>query len=38
MEFKLMLLKARLHTLEGRSTECGAIIKKLKRQIRQLEA
>jgi len=38
MAIKLILLKARLQTLEGRNTECGAIIKKLKRQIRQLEA
>ena len=38
MEIKLILLKARLSTLEGRGTECEAIIKKLKRQIRKLEA
>lgn len=38
MELKLILMKARLQTLEGRNTECGAIIKKLKRQIRKLEA
>lgn len=38
MELKLMLMKARLATLKGRNTECGAIIKKLERQIRQLEA
>lgn len=38
MELKLVLLKSRLHTLEGRNTECGAIISKLKRQIRKLEA
>jgi hypothetical protein len=38
METKLILLKARLQTLEGRNTECGAIINKIKRQIRKLEA
>ena len=38
MELKLILMKARLRTLEGGNTECGAIIGKLKRQIRKLEA
>lgn len=38
MLLKLNLLKARLHTLEGRNTECEAIRKKLRRQIRNLEA
>lgn len=38
MELKLILLKARLQTLEGRGTECGAIKRKLKRQIRNIEA
>jgi hypothetical protein len=38
MEMKLVLMQARLQTLEGRSTECGAIRKKLIRQIRNLKA
>ena len=38
MDTKLILMKARLQTLEGRNTECGAIRKKLVRQIRNLEA
>ena len=38
MEMKLILMKARLQTLEGRNTECEAIRKKLRRQIRNLEA
>lgn len=38
MLLKLSLLKARLHTLEGRNTECEAIRKKLRRQIRNLES
>ena len=38
MEMKLILMEARLHTLEGRNTECGAIRKKLIRQIRNLKA
>ena len=38
MEMKLILMQARLQTLEGRSTECGAIRKKLVRQIRNLKA
>ena len=38
MEKKLILMKARLQTLEGRTTECGAIRKKLIRQIRNLKA
>ena len=38
MKNKLILLKARLSTLEGRNTECGAIKRKLQRQIRKLEA
>ena len=37
MALKLGLLKARLHTLEGRNTECDSIRKKLRRQIRNLE-
>ena len=38
MEMKLILMEARLQTLEGRNTECGAIRNKLKRQIRNLKA
>lgn len=38
MKIKLLLLETRLHTLEGRNTECGAIRKKLIRQIRNLKA
>ena len=38
MKMKLTLMEARLHTLEGRSTECEAIRKKLRRQIRNLKA
>ena len=38
MENKLLLLETRLHTLEGRHTECEAIRKKLRRQIRNLKA
>ena len=38
MEMKLILMKARLQTLDGRNTECEAIRKKLRRQIRNLEA
>lgn len=38
MELKLLLLETRLHTLEGRNTECEAIRKKLRRQIRNLKA
>lgn len=38
MNMKLILMEARLQTLEGRNTECGAIRKKLKRQIRNLKA
>ena len=38
MEMKLILMQARLQTLEGRSTECEAIRKKLRRQIRNLKA
>lgn len=38
MDIKLILMKARLQTLEGRNTECGAIKRKLQRQIRKLEA
>ena len=38
MEMKLTLMEARLHTLEGRNTECEAIRKKLRRQIRNLKA
>ena len=37
MEMKLILMEARLHTLEGRSTECERIRAKLKRQIRNLK-
>jgi len=35
---KIVLMKARLQTLEGRNTDCEAIRKKLRRQIRNLEA
>lgn len=38
MEMKLILMEARLNTLNGRNTECEAIRKKLKRQIRNLKA
>jgi uncharacterized phage infection (PIP) family protein YhgE len=38
MEMKLILMQARLNTLNGRSTECEAIRKKLRRQIRNLKA
>ena len=38
MKLKLNLMKARLHILENRGTECASIIKKLKRQIRNLES
>ena len=38
MEMKLILMQARLQTLEGRNTECEAIRKKLRRQIRNLKA
>jgi hypothetical protein len=38
MNMKLILMEARLQTLEGRNTECEAIRKKLRRQIRNLKA
>ena len=38
MEMKLILMEARLHTLDGRSTECERIRAKLRRQIRNLKA
>ena len=38
MKIKLILMEARLHTLEGRNTECERIRAKLKRQIRNLKA
>ena len=38
MKMKLILMEARLHTLDGRNTECEAIRKKLRRQIRNLKA
>lgn len=38
MEMKLILMEARLNTLNGRSTECEAIRRKLRRQIRNLKA
>ena len=38
MKMKLILMEARLHTLEGRSTECERIRAKLRRQIRNLKA
>jgi HAMP domain-containing protein len=38
METKLILMQARLQTLDGRNTECEAIRKKLRRQIRNLKA
>ena len=38
MEMKLILMQARLNTLDGRNTECEAIRKKLRRQIRNLKA
>lgn len=38
MELKLLKLETRLHVLEHRSTECEAIRKKLRRQIRNLKA
>lgn len=38
MEIKLILMEARLSNLEGRHTECEAIRKKLRRQIRNLKA
>ena len=37
METKLILMEARLHTLDGRSTECERIRAKLRRQIRNLK-
>ena len=38
MELKLTLMEARLYTLNGRNTECEAVRKKLRRQIRNLKA
>lgn len=38
MELKLLKLETRLHVLEHRNTECEAIRKKLRRQIRNLKA
>lgn len=38
MKMKLILMEARLQTLEGRNTECEPIRKKLRRQIRNLKA
>ena len=38
MKMKLILMEARLYTLEGRNTECEAIRKKLRRQIKNLKA
>lgn len=38
MQMKLILMEARLNTLNGRNTECEAIRKKLRRQIRNLKA
>ena len=38
MKMKLILMEARLHTLEGRNTECERIRAKLRRQIRNLKA
>jgi hypothetical protein len=38
MEMKLILMQARLQTLEGRNTECERIRAKLRRQIRNLKA
>ena len=38
MKMKLILMEARLQTLEGRNTECEPIRKKLRRQIKNLKA
>ena len=38
MEMKLILMQSRLNTLNGRNTECEAIRRKLRRQIRNLKA
>ena len=38
MSNKVFLMTARLHTLEGRNTECERIRAKLRRQIRKLHA
>lgn len=38
MKTKLILMEARLQTLEGRNTECEKIRAKLRRQIRNLKA
>lgn len=36
-EFKILYLKNRIAKLEAKPTECGNIIRKLKRQLRKAE-
>lgn len=36
-EFKILYLKNRIAKLEAKPTECGNIIRKLKRQLRKVE-
>lgn len=36
-EFKILYLKNRIAKLEAKPTDCGNIVKKLKRQLRKVE-